>query len=213
MIHGDLKGVGFRTLDTALPPNVLFIQVNILIDQNGHACLADFGLLTIISDHTNPTISSSSTNAGTTRWMSPELLDPDQFGSENSRRTKESDCYALGMVIFEVLSGQVPFPRYGGLIVMRKVIEDERPGRPQGPEEVWFTDGLWETMRQCWSPQPKDRPAVESVLECLERVSGTWQPLPPSANCDVGTCSDDEFSFTMSGSGTPPIPSCVPYSL
>jgi len=131
--------------------------------------------------------------------MSPELLDPDQFGSEKSRRTKKSDCYALGMVILEVLSGQAPFPRYSGLVVMRKVIEGERPGRPQGPEEVWFTDGLWETLGQCWSPQPKDRPAIESILGCLEQVSVTWQPLPPSVDCDVGTCSDDELSFTGSG--------------
>jgi len=37
--------------------------------------------------------------------MSPELLDPERFGmpeSENNRPTKQSDCYALGMVIYEV---------------------------------------------------------------------------------------------------------------
>jgi hypothetical protein len=37
--------------------------------------------------------------------MSPELLDPELFGipqSEGDRPTKQSDCYALGMVIYEV---------------------------------------------------------------------------------------------------------------
>ena len=37
--------------------------------------------------------------------MSPELLDPERFGmpeSENNRPTRQSDCYALGMVIYEV---------------------------------------------------------------------------------------------------------------
>ena len=37
--------------------------------------------------------------------MSPELLDPERFGipqSEGNRPTKQSDCYALGMVIYEV---------------------------------------------------------------------------------------------------------------
>jgi len=38
---------------------------------------------------------------GTIRWMSPELLDPTHFGS-NGRPTRESDCYALGMVVYEV---------------------------------------------------------------------------------------------------------------
>ena len=47
----------------------------------------------------------SFTGGGTRRWMSPELLDPERFGmpeSENNRPTKQSDCYALGMVIYEV---------------------------------------------------------------------------------------------------------------
>jgi len=37
--------------------------------------------------------------------MSPELLDPERFGipeSEGDRPTRQSDCYALGMVIYEV---------------------------------------------------------------------------------------------------------------
>ena len=44
----------------------------------------------------------SFTTGGTTRWMSPELLDPDLFGTGDCRPTKQSDCYALGMVIYEV---------------------------------------------------------------------------------------------------------------
>ena len=38
---------------------------------------------------------------GTTRWMSPELLDPSRFNSDGLP-SRESDCYALGMVIYEV---------------------------------------------------------------------------------------------------------------
>ncbi|KAF9642010.1 kinase-like protein [Thelephora ganbajun] len=83
MIHGDLKGA------------------NILVDQYGHACLADFGLSAIVLDPAYPTTLSSSVSAGTTRWSSPERLDPNQFGLKDSRPTKESDCYALGMTIFE----------------------------------------------------------------------------------------------------------------
>ena len=45
------------------------------------------------------------TAGGTYRWMSPELLYPERFGisqSEGDRPTRQSDCYALGMVIYEV---------------------------------------------------------------------------------------------------------------
>lgn len=44
----------------------------------------------------------SFTIGGTTRWMSPELLDPERFGASDDRPTKKSDCYALGMVVYEV---------------------------------------------------------------------------------------------------------------
>ena len=197
MIHGDLKGVWLRTLLASPLPNALLLKTNILIDRDGHARLADFGLLTILSDSTNPTTSSSSGNAGTKRWMSPELLDPDRFGFENGRPTKESDCYAFGMVILEVLTGRAPFPRCTSFVVARKVVDGERPRRPQGLEAVWFTDDLWKTLGKCWSPQPKVRPSVEAVLERLERDSMAWQPLPPVAADDFQSDSDDELVFTV----------------
>jgi len=44
--------------------------------------------------------------------MSPELLDPERLGipeSEDNRPTRQSDCYALGMVIYEVGVGAIIF--------------------------------------------------------------------------------------------------------
>jgi serine/threonine protein kinase len=78
------------------------IKANILIDQTGNPCLSDFGCLSIISDPANVVAPGSYESGGTVRWTSPELIVPEQFGLENSRRTKSSDCYALGMVIYEV---------------------------------------------------------------------------------------------------------------
>jgi len=114
--------------------------------------------------------------------MSRERLDPSRFGFKNSRPTKESDCYALGMVILEVLSGQVPFQGDRDILVIQRVVEGGRPGRPRGVEGVWFTDDLWGMLERCWSPEPDDRPTVEEVLGNLERISVTWRPLPPSAD-------------------------------
>ncbi|KAF9642184.1 kinase-like protein [Thelephora ganbajun] len=181
MVHGDLKGA------------------NILIDPNGHARLADFGLLTIISDHTNPTASSSFAVGGTIRWMSPELLYPDPSGLKVARPTKQSDCYALGMVIYEVLSGQAPFMPVHHYVVIRKVIEGEHPGRPEGSEGAWFTDDLWQTLNQCWAVQPKSRPSIGTILECLERVSRILKPPSQQVNGNVGIDEDDRDL----GSGSP----------
>ena len=84
--------------------------------------------------------------------MSPELLYPENFDLEDSRRTKYSDCYALGMVIYEVLSGEVPFLHYGVFAVIAKVSKGERPGRPRGEVGKCFTDGIWEILEGCWRP-------------------------------------------------------------
>jgi serine/threonine protein kinase len=182
MIHGDLKGVWLWLLPSTLLSQVLFTKLNILIDQDRHARLADFGLLTIVSDHTNFTASSSAFTGGTMRWMSPELFHPEQFGSDNGRPTKESDCYALGMVIYEVLTGQPPFTPLKDYIVMRKVTDGERPGRPEGAKGTLFEDDLWKMLGLCWAMHAQSRPSIEAVRECLERVSSTWKPLPPQTN-------------------------------
>lgn len=42
------------------------------------------------------------TEQGTTRWMAPELLDPESFGSVTGYTSKEADSYAFGMLIYEV---------------------------------------------------------------------------------------------------------------
>ena len=162
--------------------DVSLTKANIVIDKDGNARLADFGLLTIVSDSTQSATTTLSEGAGTIRWMGPELLDPEEFGFKNAQHTKESDCYAFGMVILEVLTGRIPFSHYNnGLAVMRKIIKGDRPDRPQGPEAVWFTDDLWEVLEQCWLPTPKLRPTIEGVFECLEQGSVTWEPLSLSA--------------------------------
>ena len=169
-----------------------------MIDKDGNARLADFGLLTIVSDSTHPATTISSEGSGTLRWMSPELLDPERFGSKSGRPTKESDCYALGMVILEILTGKAPFPRCSNLVVMRKIIEGEHPGKPKGPEAAWFTDDLWGTLKRCWSHKPKLRPTVEGVLEYLEHGLATWEPLSLSADSDSQVESDSDSASTIS---------------
>ena len=91
------------------------MKANILINKDRQACIADFGLSTITGVATHAGASRASlissdtlmsfTGGGTRRWMSPELLDPERFEipeSEDNRPTRQSDCYALGMVIYEV---------------------------------------------------------------------------------------------------------------
>ena len=120
--------------------------------------------------------SSTQDHYGTTRWMSPELLNTD---TQRHRRTKYSDRCALGMVIYEVLSGYTPFHQYANWSIPAKVIKGDRPGRPEGVEGVWFTDGVWGALGCCWVPEPKSRLNVEDILQCLEKASRSWtRPSP-----------------------------------
>ena len=76
-------------------------QANVLIDNTGTACVADFGLMIMADLGTILLSETAVSSGGTFRWMSPELLDLERFDSDG-RPTRESDCYALGMVIYEV---------------------------------------------------------------------------------------------------------------
>jgi len=100
--------------------------------------------------------------------MSPELLDPEGFGLKGGHPSRESDCYALGMVIYEVLSGQKPFASWKDFIVMQRVLEGMRPSRPQGDGGRFFTDGIWDVVGCCWRHQPSDRISAKAALLGLE---------------------------------------------
>ena len=134
--------------------------------------------------------------------MSPELLDPDQYGIKDGRPTKESDSYALGMVVLEVLSGHAPFQQYRDVIVMRLVLEGKRPERPNGPEGEWFTDELWQLLTLCWDSQRELRPGIETILEFLEQVSQTWKPPSLRVDEDVDMGEDDwDLTIVSDSSG------------
>jgi len=79
------------------------MQANILVDNTGTAQVTDFGLMTMADLSTVVLSKSAVSSGGTLCWMSPELLNPPALDS-SGYPTRESDCYALGMVIYEVSS-------------------------------------------------------------------------------------------------------------
>ncbi|KAF9791310.1 kinase-like domain-containing protein, partial [Thelephora terrestris] len=87
--------------------------VNILVDSKANAYIADFGL---------PSDSTTASSSG---------REPKIFGFVNSRRAEPSDCDALRMVMYEVLSGLVPLYRQHEDDHIRvKILRGERPKRP-----------------------------------------------------------------------------------
>jgi len=185
------------------------VKANVLIDETRRARLADFGLLTLVSDTSNLISSTSFIQGGSYRWMSPELFDPENFGLKDSRPTKRSDCYALGMLIYEVLSGQVPFSRHRSITVAGRVLKGERPERPA--DGTWFMNEVWGILEGCWKPAPDDRPRVEDILQCLSNAPMPWTRLssqtvasPPATDSSTWTLDSSEISPPQGVSSHPP---------
>ena len=139
----------------------------------------------LISDTTVP-------SCGTIRWMSPELLDTVRFGSDGLP-SRQSDCYALGMTIYEVsgifsvltppfthlqvLSGFPPFHHLRSPIVACAILTGERPGK------------LWGLLQSCWSELASARPTVRRLLDHLRPVSLIWVPPPVRCSTPGGVAS------------------------
>jgi serine/threonine protein kinase len=72
----------------------MHVQINILVDDSGHACLADFGFA-MVTKNLDSIQSTQSHRGYTGRWAAPEILN-------GGRHSKEADVFAFAMVMIEV---------------------------------------------------------------------------------------------------------------
>lgn len=145
VVHGDLSGS------------------NVLVMENGTACLSDFGLSGVISEFFGSS-TFSSTISGNIRWGAPELfaVPETQDDAPTNRPSKEADIYSFGSIMLQVLSGKVPYyyiKQQMQIIVM--VVNGKRPRRPEEPK---IADEHWSMIECCWSPS-NVRPSSDDVLK------------------------------------------------
>ncbi|UZJ77209.1 Stk1 family PASTA domain-containing Ser/Thr kinase [Fictibacillus sp. KU28468] len=103
---------------------------NILIDEHGLAKVTDFGIALAI---TSATITHTNSVLGSVHYFSPEQA---RGGVANAK----SDIYSLGVVLFEMLTGRVPFTGESPVSVALKHLQEEVPEprkiNPEIPQSV-----------------------------------------------------------------------------
>ena len=143
IVHGDLRAC------------------NILVDDQYHAKVADFGLAKQRSGHLSVIFTNERTE-GFLNWLSPELF-------RTRKRTFASDVYSFGFILWELMTGKVPYHEayisndmslLESLVVSGKAIELHSP--PLDAPNV-----LVNLMRQCLTEDPSARPTMHAVAEML----------------------------------------------
>lgn len=90
---------------------------NMLIHSDGRLMLSDFGLAKIVSQANTPNAPRNRPDAGTPEYMAPEQV----VGSSDAR----SDIYGLGVVLYLLLTGHLPFTGANSQEVMQRRLRNE----------------------------------------------------------------------------------------
>jgi len=156
---------------------------NILLDVHGDAMLADFGIVKITDD-----VQHTATGAvvGTARYMSPEQIKGGQLDGR-------SDLYSLGIAMFEMASGQLPYRAESAMTIMIMHVNDPVPDM----DGAGIADPLGAVITRTLAKNPEDRFATGSDLAAALRepdfvaqpASTASDPGPPASGVAGGAAA------------------------
>lgn len=121
--HAHQRGVVHRDLKPS----------NILIDETGMPRLVDFGLARPLDGRGDSFASLTGQVLGTMAYMSPEQVRADPAIDART------DVYALGVILYEMLTGSSPYPASSQILdILRHIAETA----PRAPKRAWSTNGV-----------------------------------------------------------------------
>ena len=131
---------------------------NVLIDESGNACLADFGLAKTMAGSRDLTATGSI--MGTPAYMSPEQARGDKLDAR-------SDIYSFAVMVYEALSGRLPFQARSSMEYIQKHLTEAPPSivsvAPKLPAAVG------EVLRGALAKERSQRPArATELMDALE---------------------------------------------
>ncbi len=128
---------------------------NILLDDEGNAIVTDFGIAKVSRE---PSLTQVGATVGTPAYMSPEQC-------QSKEITAASDQYSLGIVLYEMLTGEPPFDGPSLVVMQAHVQTRPRPisvARPDCPRE------LQTAVFRMIAKEPAERwPAMEDVIAAV----------------------------------------------
>ncbi len=143
---------------------------NILVTEHGRLVLLDFGLVLDVAR--DPV--GDARLAGTIPYMAPELL--------RSEIGPAADWYSVGVLLYEVLTGRLPFEGRPTDVLLRKQNEAPPSPRSLAPE---ISEELATLCLDLLDPNPKNRPGGGEVLRRLKRSTSLLSLLPPPASAEA----------------------------
>jgi hypothetical protein len=147
---------------------------NILLDENGHAKVSDFGIARAL-DATHATRTGA--YLGTALYSSPEQL-------RGKKATPKSDIYSLGATLYQAAVGEPPFTGDTPIeIASQHVSKTPVPPRERGADVSGNLEAL---ILGCLAKNPDDRPSAEEVRSRLGKeirttAAAQTQPTTPVA--------------------------------
>ena len=130
---------------------------NILIDNQDRIKITDFGIAVALSE---TSITQTNTLLGSVHYLSPEQ-------ARGSMATSKSDIYALGVVLYELLSGKVPFDGESAVSVALKHFQEPMPFIRESHPEI--PQSLENVILKATAKEPLDRYATcEEMMADLD---------------------------------------------
>jgi tRNA A-37 threonylcarbamoyl transferase component Bud32 len=138
---------------------------NIMLEKTGRAILTDFGLALLVEVGTEAEV------FGTPHYMAPEQV------QSSAAAGPASDLYSLGIILYEMLTGEVPFDSENPMdVAVMQVNEAPRSPRDIRPD---LSPAVAEVILKAIAKEPEARYAGGAALAAA--LDGALQALPPTA--------------------------------
>jgi eukaryotic-like serine/threonine-protein kinase len=173
---------------------------NVLLTARGGAKVADFGIARAGS---SATISRTGSVMGTAGYMSPEQ-------ALGKPATPKSDLYSLGVVLYEALTGELPYTADNPIAVSMKHVNE--PLRPPIELNPRIPRGMNAIVTKLLAKDPEDRYADADVLaEDLWRVNRGLKPAAAGVGWKQGTGRNALASTNVTNKMQRPRPGPAPH--